>query len=83
MIKPFSDYGRLVDCLGRLKNDSDFKEFVKYLEENRGYMAEQAVKTQAHVSDEYSGAWKFVDALLNLVNLEEYKERPEVDRRFI
>ena len=73
---------KLIQAIPRLKHVDEFKLFGEYLRENIWYMAEMACKTSGEAKYEYSGAFKLLEALMGVLNLEEYKDPGKVNRRF-
>jgi len=71
-----------VEAIHRLRHDDDFKRFKDLLEDNLTYMAMMAVKTVGIPSDEYSGGYKVLEALLGVISLDEFKQTPVVSNRF-
>jgi hypothetical protein len=76
--QPQSTDPYLLDKLHRLNNDPDFKSLVEYLRANLPHLSHQSVYSVGEVRCEFSGAYKVFEELLNLIDLEEYKDRPQV-----
>ena len=73
---------KLIDAIPRLKHIDEFKLFGEYLQENIWYMAEMACRTGGEAKYEFSGAFKAFEALMGVLNLEEYKQPGKAMKRF-